>query len=80
MKRRPGFLWLVFYGRRRRGFPALLVIVIVVAVLAGLTFASRAGAEISYWLGLGFVAAFAVLVLAALGVALFGVMRPRGRR
>lgn len=80
MSRRPSRLWLFFYGRRRRGFPGLLVTVLAVALLAGLTFASRMGASVSYWIGLAFAGGFAVLILVALAAALLGVLRPPGRR
>ena len=78
--RRPGRLWLFFYGRRRRGFPGLLVAVLGLAVILGLTFASRAGAAISYWIGIGFLAVIAVLALVALGIALFASLRRTGGR
>jgi hypothetical protein len=78
--RRPGRLWLFFYGRRRRGFPGLLVAVLGLALVLGLTFASRTGAAISYWIGIGFLALLALLALAALAVALAAsVRRPGGR-
>ena len=78
--RRPGRLWLFFYGRQRRGFPGLLVAVLGLAVVLGLTFASRAGAAISYWIGFGLVVAIAVLALAALGLALAASLRRPGGR
>jgi hypothetical protein len=78
--RRPGRLWLFFYGRQRRGFPRLLVAVLGLAVVLGLTFASRAGAAISYWIGFGLVVAIAVLALAALGLALAASLRRPGGR
>ena len=78
--RRPGRLWLFFYGRRRRGFPGLLVAVLGLAVILGLTFASRAGAAISYWIGIGFLVVIAVLALVALGVALLASLRRTGGR
>jgi hypothetical protein len=78
--RRPGRLWLLFYGRRRRGFPGLLVAVLGLALILGLTFASRAGAAVSYWIGIGFLVAIAVLVLVALAVALAASLRRPGGR
>jgi hypothetical protein len=78
--RRPGPLWLFFYGRRRRGFPGLLVGVLVLAVLLGLSFASRAGAALSYWVGLGFVAVIALLAIGALVIAVVASLRPPGGR
>ena len=78
--RRPGRLWLFFYGRRRRGFPGLLVGVLALSVILGLTFASRVGAAISYWIGIGFLAAIALLALAALALALAALLRRPGGR
>jgi hypothetical protein len=78
--RRPGRLWLFFYGRRRRGFPGLLVVVLGLSIVLGLTFASRAGTTISYWIGIGFLAVIALLALAALGLALAASLRRPGGR
>jgi hypothetical protein len=78
--RRPGRLWLFFYGRRRRGFPGLLVAVLALAVVLGLTFASRTGAAISYWIGIGFLAAIGLLALVALGLAVAASLRRPGGR
>lgn len=80
MKRRPGRLWLFFWGRQRRGFPGLLVGVIVITVLLGLSFSSRAGASISYWIGIGFLALVGLLVVIALVVAVAAALRPPGGR
>ena len=79
-RRRPGRVWLFFYGRRRRGFPGLLVGVLALAILLGLTFASRAGTAISYWIGIGFLVLIALLALAALVVALAASLRRPGGR
>jgi len=46
-KKRPGLLWRFFYGRRRRGFPWLLVGVLAAIVFLGLFFAIPGGADIS---------------------------------
>jgi len=78
--RRPGRLWLFFYGRRRRGFPGLLVAVLAISFVLGLTFASRAGTAISYWIGIGFLAVIALLALAALALALAASLRRHGGR
>ena len=77
---RRGRLWLFFYGRRRRGFPGLLVAVLGLAVVLGLTFASRGGATVSYWIGIGFLAAIALLALVALGLAVVASLRRPGGR
>ncbi|TMD78795.1 MAG: hypothetical protein E6I82_00590, partial [Chloroflexi bacterium] len=46
-KKRPGPLWLLFYGRRRRGFPWLLVAVLATILVLGLFFAIPGGADVS---------------------------------
>ncbi len=79
-RRRPGRLWLFFYGRRRRGFPGLLVGVLALAVTLGLTFANRTGTAISYWIGIGFLVLIALLALVALAVALAASLRRPGGR
>jgi hypothetical protein len=79
-RRPPGRLWLFFYGRRRRGFPGLLVGVLAIVVVLGLTFATGTGAAISYWIGLGFLALIALLALGALALALVAALRPPGGR
>jgi len=76
-RQRPGRLWLFFYGRRRRGFPALLAGLLAVLVLLALSFALPGAADLSRWLGLLPLALVALLVLAALGVVLFGGRRRR---
>ena len=78
--RRPSRLWLFFYGRRRRGFPGLLVAILALTVVLGLTFVSRAGVAISYWIGIGLVVAIALLALAALAAALLASLRRPGGR
>ena len=76
MKRRPSALWLLFYGRRRRGFPWLLSGIAVAVVLLALIFAIPGGADASRVIA---VAVFAVLFLAALALAVVAVLRPRRR-
>jgi uncharacterized membrane protein len=75
-KKRPGFWWLLFYGRRRRGFPWLLVIVLVAILASGLVFGVPGGADISR------VAAAALFILFFVGavvLAIVAVLRPRRR-
>ena len=72
---RPGRLWLFFYGRRRRGFPGLLAGLLVLLGLLALTFAIPGAAELSRRLGLLPVGLVALLLLAALGVLIFGRRR-----
>jgi purine-cytosine permease-like protein len=76
-KKRPGALWLLFYGRRRRGFPWLLVWVGVAVVLAGLSFGLVAGPDISRAV---FPISFGVLILGAVAFAVAAWLWPRRRR
>lgn len=80
MKRSPGWLWLLFYGRRRRGFPGLLVALVATLAVLALLFGFRAGVEVSRWIGLATIAVVALLLVGALIVFLLGLVRPRGRR
>jgi peptidoglycan/LPS O-acetylase OafA/YrhL len=80
-RRRPGRLWLFFWGRKRRGFPGLLVaIVVIVLVLAGL-YGVPGGVDLSrWWYALSFIA-LVLLILGSIVLALLGLFRPpRGRR
>jgi hypothetical protein len=77
---RPGFFWFFFYGRRRRGFPWLMVAVFGAAILLGLTFALPRGADLSTIAGLLFILSIALVALGALAVAVAGSIWPRGKR
>jgi uncharacterized membrane protein YccC len=76
-KKRPGPLWLFFYGRQRRGFPRLLVTVIVAIVVLALSFAIPGGADM--WRA---IAPFllGLLIVCALVGAILAALRPRRRR
>ena len=76
----PGFFWLFFYGRRRRGFPWLLVGVLGLAIALGATFALPHGADFAALAGVGFIVAIATLAIASVAIALAGSVRPRGKR
>ena len=76
-KKRPGALWLFFYGRKRRGFPWLLLWLGVAVVLGALTFGIIGGPEVSRAVFPIFVG---VLILAALVFAIAAWLRPRRRR
>jgi peptidoglycan/LPS O-acetylase OafA/YrhL len=77
-KKRPGPLWLFFYGRQRRGFPWLLVVVAVVIILLALSFAIPGAADT--WRAVApFI--FGVVVVAAIGLLVAAMFRsPRRRR
>jgi peptidoglycan/LPS O-acetylase OafA/YrhL len=79
-KRRPGRLWLFFYGRRRRGFPGLLVGLVALAVLLGVAYGVPGGADLSRWVLLVSAAALVLLIAASLALVVFAWRRPRGRR
>lgn len=76
MKRRPGRLWLLFYGRQRRGVPWLLIAVVVGVLLLGLTFAVPGGADV--WRSVAPIV-IGVLLLAAIVAAIAAMLRPRRR-
>ena len=75
-KKRPGALWLLFYGRRRRGFPWLLVAVLAATLVLGLFFAIPGGADVSRAVA-GVV--FGLLIAGAVVFAVIAVLRPRRR-
>jgi hypothetical protein len=76
-KKKPGVLWLLFYGRRRRGFPWLLAGVLFTLLVLGLTFAIPGGVDV--WRA---IAPFLLgaLLLVALLAAVAASLRPRRRR
>jgi uncharacterized membrane protein len=76
MKKRPGRLWLLFYGRQRRGVPWLLIGVIASVVLLALTFAVPGGADM--WRSVAPVI-LGVLLLVAIVAAIAAMLRPRRR-
>ena len=76
MKRRPGRLWLLFYGRQRRGVPWLLIAVIVSVFVLGLTFAVPGAADM--WRSVAPVI-LGVLLLVAIVAAIAAILRPRRR-
>lgn len=79
-KRRPGRLWLFFYGRRRRGFPGLLVGLLALAVLLGLAYGVPGGADLSRWVLVLSAGGLLLLIVASLALVAFAWRRPRGRR
>jgi uncharacterized membrane protein len=77
LKKRPGPLWLFFYGRQRKGFPWLLVGVLVAIAVLALSFAIPGGADM--WRAISpFL--LGVLILGALVAAILAALRPRRRR
>ena len=76
-KKKPGALWLLFYGRPRRGFPWLLAAVFLVVVVLALTFAVPGGVDM--WRAV-FPIVVGALLLAALVFAIVATVRPRRRR
>ena len=76
MKKRPGRLWLLFYGRQRRGVPWLLIAVIVSVVVLALTFAVPGAADL--WRSVAPII-LGVLLLVAIVAAIAAMLRPRRR-
>jgi hypothetical protein len=75
-KKRPGVLWMLFYGRRRRGFPWLLAGILLVVVALGVLFALPGGADFSRGIA---AVVFGLLLLGAIVLAVVAVLRPRRR-
>ena len=75
-KRRPSRLWLFFYGRRRRGFPGLLVGLIVAAVLLGALYGLPHGADISSFAIVLTISALVLVILAAIALVVIAAIRP----
>ena len=84
-RKRPGRLWMFFWGRKRRGFPGLLAaIVVLLAVLAGI-YGLPGGADLSRLWILVSVTALLLLILASIALVVLSALgivkpRPRGRR
>jgi hypothetical protein len=74
VKKRPGPLWLLFYGRQRRGVPWLLIAVIASVVLLALTFAVPGAPDV--WRSVAPVI-LGVLLLVAIVAAIAAMLRPR---
>jgi hypothetical protein len=81
-RRRPGRLWLFFYGRKRRGFPGLLVGLLAAALLLGALYGLPHGADLSRYAIVLTVSALVLLILASLVLVVIAAVRPprRGRR
>lgn len=76
-KKRPGFWWMLFYGRRRRGLPLLLIVTFALIGVLALAFTDREAAAF-----LRDIAPFWIISLlgGAILVAALAVIRPRRRR
>ena len=75
-KKKPGPLWMFFYGRRRRGFPWLLAGIFAAALVFGFLFAIPGGADFSRGVA---AALFGLVLAAAIVLAVVAVLRPRRR-
>jgi len=81
-RRRPGRLWLFFYGRKRRGFPGLLVALVAAAIVLGALYGLPHGADLSRFAIVLTVSALVLVTLAAIVLVVIAAIRPprRGRR
>ena len=81
-RKRPGRLWLFFYGRKRRGFPGLLVGLVAAAIVLGAIYGLPHGADLSRFAIVVSVSALVLLILASLVLVAIAAIRPprRGRR
>ena len=76
-RKRPGPLWLLFYGRRRSGFPWLLLGVFLAVLVFALVFAIPGGADTSRTIALVLAG---VLLAGGAIAAVLAVIFPRRRR
>jgi len=81
-RRRPGRLWLFFYGRKRRGFPGLLVGLVAAVIVLGALYGLPHGPDLSRFAIVLTVSALVLLILAALALVAIAAIRPprRARR
>jgi hypothetical protein len=78
-RRRPGRLWLFFYGRKRRGFPGLLVGLLAAVVVLGALYGLPHGADLSRLAIVLTLSVLVLLILAALALVAVAAIRPRRR-
>lgn len=79
-KRRPGRLWLLFFGKKRRGFPELLVITVLAVIALGLVFGIPGGADLSRYATAVSVLLLVSLVVGSVVLVVIALLRPRARR
>lgn len=79
-KRRPGRLWLLFFGKKRRGFPELLAITVVAVLALALVFGLPGGADLSRYATAVSVLVLVALIVGSLVLVAVAWLRQRGRR
>lgn len=79
-KRRPGRLWLLFFGKKRRGFPELLALTVLAVVGLALVFGLPGGADISRYATALSVFLLVSLVVGSLVMVVVAWLRPRAKR
>lgn len=79
-RRRPGRLWLFFWGRKRRGFPGLAAGILALIGALALGFGIPGGADLSRYATLVTALVLVLLILASIGAVLFSLLRRPGRR
>lgn len=79
-KRRPGRLWLLFFGKKRRGFPELLAITLTAVIVLALLFRLPGGAELSRYATALSVLLLILLIAGSLVLVAVAWLRQRGRR
>ena len=79
-KGRPGRLWLLFFGKKRRGFPELLVFTVLAVIVLGLSFGLPGGADLSRYATAVSVTALILLIAGSLVLVVLAWRRPRGPR
>lgn len=79
-RRRPGRLWLLFFGKKRRGFPELLVLTVIAVLGLALLFGLPGGADLSRYATALSVLLLLLLIAGSLALVAVAWIRRRGRR
>ena len=79
-KRRPSRPWLLFFGKKRRGFPELLVVTLAALILLALLFGLPGGPELSRYATAVSVLLLLLLIVGSLVLVAVAWLRQRGRR
>ncbi|HEV2953973.1 MAG TPA: hypothetical protein VG015_07770 [Candidatus Dormibacteraeota bacterium] len=79
-RRRPSWIWLFFWGRKRGGFPWLMVVVVLLPIGLAISYSMPGGVGGTRWVGIAFTAVVVLVTITALGAGLWALFQSRSRR